>query len=119
MIIKLAYNYSTVEMEFTAEELRQYAEEIEIDLQYAYDMMKRVVDGPKTPVESVSEEEPTKDTDVVTKTLVDDSRGPVEARRDPALEPTPGQIRWAKNLGMKDPEKYTRQEVGRYIQEHK
>lgn len=126
MIIKLAYNYSTVEMEFTAEELRQYAEEIEIDLQYAYDMMKRVVDGPKTPVENVSEEEPTKDTDVVTKTLVDDSRGPVETHkprlevpRDPALEPTPGQIRWAKNLGMKDPEKYTRQEVGRYIQEHK
>lgn len=48
MTIKLAYNYSTIEMEFTAEELHQYAEEIEIDLQYAYDMMKRVVDGSKT-----------------------------------------------------------------------
>ena len=121
MIIKLAYNYSTVEMEFTAEELRQYAEEIEIDLQYAYDMMKRIVDGPKMP-----EGEPTTDATVVTKTIVDDSRGPVEAPkprlevpRDPALEPTPSQIRWAKNLGMKDPEKYSRQEVGRYIQEHK
>lgn len=126
MTIKLAYNYSTVEMEVTVEELRQYAEEIEIDLQYMYDMMKRIVDGSKTPVESVSEGEPSKDIPVETKTLVDDSRGPVEASkprlevpRDPALEPTPNQIRWAKNLGMKDPEKYTRQEVGRYIQEHK
>lgn len=119
MIIKLAYNYSTVEIEFTAEELRQYAEEIEIDLQYAYDMMKRVVDGPKMPVESVSEGEPIKDTPVKTKTIVDDSRGSVEARRDPELAPTPNQIRWAKNLGMEEPEKHTRQEVGRYIQEHK
>ena len=121
MIIKLAYNYSTVEMEFTAEELRQYAEEIEIDLQYAYDMMKRIVDGPKMP-----EGEPTTDTTVVTKTIVDNSKSPVEASkprlevpRDPVLEPTPNQIRWARNLGMEEPEKHTRQEVGRYIQEHK
>lgn len=126
MTIKLAYNYSTVEMEFTPDELHQYAGEIEIDLQYAYDMMKRVVDGPKTPVESVSEVSPIDDIPVETKAPVEDSRPPVEASkprlevpRDPALAPTPNQIRWAKNLGMEEPEKHTRQEVGRYIQEHK
>lgn len=110
MTIKLAYNYSTIEMEFTAEELHQYAEEIEIDLQYAYDMMKRVVDGESAP-EKLGKEE--------LSTPQDNIKPKLNLTKDPELAPTPNQIRWAKNLGMEDPEKHTRQEVGKYIQEHK
>lgn len=34
-------------------------------------------------------------------------------------KPSEKQIAWAKNLGMKNPEKATKKEVWKYIQEHK
>lgn len=34
-------------------------------------------------------------------------------------KPTEGQIKWAKNLGMKDPEKRSKREVWEYIQKNK
>lgn len=47
---------------------------------------------------------------------------PVKGEKTPVKEeekPSDKQIDWARNLGMKNPEKSTKKEVWKYIQEHK
>lgn len=47
---------------------------------------------------------------------------PVKGEKTPVKEeekPSDKQIEWAKNLGMKNPEKATKKEVWKYIQDHK
>lgn len=39
-------------------------------------------------------------------------------KKEPVDPPSPAQIRWAKNLGMKNPEKASKQEVAKFIEEH-
>lgn len=113
---KLAANFNTVELEFTDDDLFSVAECIGIDpefdeetetwsfndayedlalrhlLQQEYDILASVKVVGAIPTAT-----------------------PAEAF-EPASEK---QIKWAKNLGMKNPEKASKKEVWKYIQDHK
>lgn len=102
---KLSSNFNCVEFDITPEDIRTAEEEfcettgldtapedalIKFILQNEYNLLASI--ECVTPVQTVE--------------------------KKPVDPPSAAQIRWAKNLGMKNPEKCSKYEVGKYIEEH-
>lgn len=114
---KLAYNFNTVELEFDEREYITVLEEDEIafdedgNVQYytadETDIIGRILQ---------------REFDILTNIDI-----PIPIERPPSLSkttpqvdpPSPAQIRWAKNLGMKNPENHSRREVAEFIERNK
>lgn len=113
---KLAYNFNTVELEFTEKDYVTVLEEDEMvldeegNLEYydveETDIIERILQREFDILTSISQPISPESLSQITK----------KTQSDP---PSPAQIRWAKNLGMKNPEQYSRQEVAEYIQRNK
>ena len=113
---KLAYNFNTVELEFDEKEYVTVLEDDEMvldeegNLEYydvdESDIIERILQREFDILTSISQPISPECLSQVTK----------KTQSDP---PSPAQIRWAKNLGMKNPEQYSRQEVAEYIQKNK
>jgi hypothetical protein len=112
-IYKLSYNYNSVEFSIDEDELASNAFE---------DEMVKSVD------EETGETKVMYNEDAIIERILQreyDILQGIEQTREPAAPPKPieppseSQIRWAKNLGMVDPEKRSRQEVGDFIQKHR
>ena len=119
---KLAANYNTVTItDITEQDLFEVADwetEVEMDenyneklivaeeiliarmLQREYDLIAGIKVVPPQPMKTVATSKP--------------------AEEEPPFEkPSEKQISWARSLGMKDPEKASKQQVWAYIQDHK
>ena len=113
---KLAYNFNTVELEFDEKEYVTVLEEDEMvldeegNLEY-YDVEEADI------IERILQREFDILTEIHQPAMLE--RQPQSTKTAPADPPSPAQIRWAKNLGMKNPEQYSRQEVAEYIQRNK
>lgn len=113
---KLAYNFNTVELEFDEKEYVTVLEEDEMvldeegNLEY-YDVEEIDI------IERILQRE----FDILTEIHlpIPIERPPQGTKKPQSDPPSPAQIRWAKNLGMKNPENHSRQEVAEYIQDHR
>ena len=113
---KLAYNFNTVELEFTEKDYVTVLEEDEMVLDEEGNLEYYDVEESEIIARILQRE-----FDILTEisqpiALERPSQGTKKLNSEP---PSPAQIRWAENLGMKNPEKYSRQEVAEYIQRNK
>ena len=111
---KLASNYNTVEFEITADEFITVLEEDEVAF----------LPTTNEPVWDVPDDELIKrilqrEFDILASIQGTDIAPAPKAKKPPAEPASPKQIEWARNLGMKDPEKKSKSEVWAYIQKHR
>lgn len=116
---KLAANFNTVELTIDQDELMTVLD-WETEVYYPEDsdnpqwdiedeeLLKRVLQREYDILASVKTVEPIKTNVSPEKTSLKEEE-----------KPSDKQIDWARNLGMKNPEKSTKKEVWKYIQEHK
>ena len=114
---KLAANFNTVELTIDNEELMTV---LDWDKEVYYN-------NSDEPVWDVEDEVLItrvlqREYDILAGIKVVNVAPPAQGTKTPNKEEEPAsekQIKWAKNLGMKNPEKATKKEVWLYIQEHK
>lgn len=115
---KLAANFNTCEITNITEEDLMTVLDWETEVSY---------DENDVPSWEVSDEELIgrllqKEYDILAGIKVVNVAPPVQGSKTPVKEEEPAsekQIKWAKSLGMKNPEKATKKEVWLYIQKHK
>ena len=115
---KLAANFNTCEITNITEEDLMTVLDWETEVSY---------DENDVPSWEVSDEELIgrllqKEYDILAGIKVVNVAPPVQTTKTPVKEEEPAsekQIKWAKSLGMKNPEKATKKEVWLYIQKHK
>ena len=113
---KLAYQFNTVELEFTEKDYIDVLEEDEMVLDEEGNLEWYEVDESEV-IGRILQREFDILTGIDIPIPIDrPSQAPKTALSDP---PSEAQIRWAKNLGMKNPEQHSRQEVSEYIQRNK
>ena len=114
---KLAANFNTVEFNITEEDLMSV---LDWQTEVSYDEND-------CPTWEISEQELTKrvlqrEYDILASIKVVNVAPPVQGSKTPVKEEEPAsekQIKWAKSLGMKNPENASKKEVWLYIQKHK
>ena len=114
---KLAANYNVVELEFTDEDLKGFAKEEEIVLEYdelADDYSMRYEVSNETLIKRLLQYE----YDILASINVINA-APAIKNTPPVEKPSPKMVEWATNLGMKDAENKSKREVWAYIQKHK
>lgn len=114
---KLAANFNTVELTFDQDELMTV---LDWDNEGRFDEN----DEPTWDVEDevLIGRVLQREYDILAGIKVINVAPPVQGSKTPVKEVEPAsekQIKWAKNLGMKNPEKASKQEVWKFIQEHK
>jgi hypothetical protein len=117
MNFKLTYKYSTVEMEFDQNDFNNYRAEIVDYMAGAYAALIETVEkGSILAVEAVNGLEQI-DKPFKEEKPVESVVEPPKVNTEPG--PTEKQIRWARNLGMENPELHTKHEVAKYIEAHR
>ena len=114
---KLAANYNVVELEFTDDDLKTFAKEEEIVLEYdelADDYSMRYEVSNETLIKRLLQYE----YDILASINVINA-APAIKNNPPIEKPTQKMIDWATNLGMKNAENKSKGEVWNYIQKHK
>lgn len=114
---KLAANYNVVELEFTDEDLKGFAKDDEIVLEYdelADDYSMRYEVSDETLIKRLLQYE----YDILASINVINP-APTIKNTPPVEKPSPKMIEWATNLGMKNAESKSKGEVWAYIQKHK
>ena len=116
-IYKLAANFNTVEFTVTEEDLMDV-------LDWDNEVYYNNSDEPQWDVEDseLLKRVLQREYDILASIKVVNIAPPIQTTKSSKKaedKPSEKQIEWAKNLGMKHPEKATKREVWKYIQDHK
>lgn len=110
---KLASNFNTVEFEITPEEFITVLQEDEVGFLASGEAVWDVPD------EELIKRVLQREYDILASIQGTDVAPAPKPKRPPTEPASPKQIEWARNLGMKDPEKKSKSEVWGYIQKHR
>lgn len=120
-VYKLACNFNTVEVsDITYDDLLDVADEGEI--LYDDDSGERYICPDvfeETLITRLLQREYDIIAEIKTANVIGIGSAPVAKTQAPVERPSDKQIEWARNLGMKDPESHTKQEVSAFIYKHK
>lgn len=118
---KLACNFNTVEIsDITHDDLLNVANEDEII--YDTEMNERYICPDifeETLITRLLQREYDIIAEIKTANVIGVGSAPIAKTQAPVERPSEKQIEWARNLGMKDPESHTKQEVAAFIYKHK